>query len=267
MLGDCAFSWKLKTIWNLIIISGTLMLSCNLILHFIFHKTYYYPFLLRKRSSPQKLPKIFKCLLKATEIAVNVFTYGFILLFFISYYLSSTIYELMMFGLPWLLYEWLFIRNAASIAIWFPLYFTIKCLSLKLIAELENTRLNLMAKDKPRSIHLLIILRKMTKIHFTIEMENKFWSNYLFSTCFGLGFLCGVIVAQLLGDNNYFIKIFFLYMLLNVIALISLLLCPATRVYEEVNNSLKFLNKIVFNPNIKSISIGLRIKVWIDVFF
>ena len=267
MLGDFAFKWKLKSMWNSILIIAILQTSSILVVHFQFHKTNDYPFRMSRhlKQTPYevKWKQIF--IIKLIEKTVTLTTIAYGLIHIISYTLSSTHFELLIYGLPWLVIDLPFIVYVTSVVFWNSIYFDVLTHNLKLQLRLENSRMKYLVTTTVSKLHLFnltkSIMKNLNKIHFLIQWKSKFWSLFVFFNCFTSGSIGGICIAQLFGDANLVTRIFFIYAFLVEASIVTFLLYSAIRVHNEANYSLKVMNKIVFNHNIKYIPIGLRIKV------
>ena len=246
--------------WNSLMILSCFLLLNHLLLHLIFHKSRHYPFRLKQISVDQS----YKVLIKSIEITVKTTGIVMILLHVVSYYLFSSKLDLIIYGLPWMIIWTLFIIKACNILLWNAFYFNIMTIGLKYQLKFENTKLKRLIRSKtkcPVSISIKNLMNKLDKIHSKISLNNKFWSYYLFSFCLTLGSLIEILIFQLLDENDVVIMIFFIYMLIFVPSMLSLILYSAIRVHNEANISLKLMNKFLFCPKVSRIPIALRLKV------
>ena len=171
---------------------------------------------------------------------------------------------MLIFGIPWAVFGSIIGLYTGLIAVTQILYYTLITLKIKLQLKLENNRLNylrLKLSNRVLALNLNKILKKLNQIHSNIDESNKFWSKYLFSMCFGIGINCSIFIAQLLDNLDIYTLITFINLLFTTILCICLLLYSSVRVNNESNNSLKIINKLLFNSNTKSLAVIHRMKV------
>ena len=193
MLGDFAFNWRLKSIWNLgliIIFCISLVISVN---HLISRRSTHYPFALghihltptlkrKQKAFINYLDFVFKASPPSTYMPLSL----------LNYYLKSTTMQMLIFGMPWTIYGGMATFYIIQFIFWQLFYFYLMALKIRLQLKLENNRLNYLRiklSNRLLAQNLVKSLSKFNEIHSNITKTNKFWSTYIFAMCFGYGWM------------------------------------------------------------------------------
>ena len=182
----------------------------------------------------------------------------------LNYYLKSTTLQMLIFGVPWTIFGGMAAFYVLQFCFWQMFYFYLMALKLKLQLKLENNQLNYLRFKLSNRIlaqNMVRILSNFNEIHLYLIKTNKFWSIYIFTVCFGAGYIGSLYTANLFDDLDIYTLVLFIYFLMISIFSISVLLYSAIGVHNESNNSLKLINKLLFDSNEKSIAIRHRLKV------
>ena len=264
MLGDFAFNWRLKSMWNLIVITSVCFASSNQIIHLFYHRMNYYPFYIAHFVNTP-IDRSQKVLIKFLNFTIQILTpIVFFLMSFVTYFFNTSLFQTLLIGVPTSILNSTNTLFCGQAILWQLLYFYLMALKFKLQLKLENNRLNYLRiklSNRVLALSLTKTLTRLNKVHSTIAVSNKFWSKYLLCMCSGFGTICAIIIAQLFGDPDTFILVAFTYILLIIILCICLLLYSAIRVNNEANNSLQIFYKILFDSKAKSIAVKHKIKV------
>ena len=264
MLGDFAFNWRLKSMWNLIMITNISVISSIQVIHLIYHRMDYYPFDIAQSSVKIAIDLRQNILLKLISYITNMTPIVMFIMSALSYYFNSTLLQMLLIGGPSTILNTTYALYGTQIILWQILHFYLTGLKFKLQLKLENNRLNYLRiklSNRVLALNLNQTLTRLDHVLSTIVVSNKFWSKYLLCMCSGYGIICSIIIAQLFGNSDIYIKFAFIYILIVIILNICVLLYSAIRVNNEANNSLKIFYKILFDSKAKSISVKHKIKV------
>ena len=265
MLGDFAFNWRLKSMWNLVLITSVCIALSNQIIHLIYHRMNYYPFQIAYSSVQASLDMRQKVLLKFLNFTIKILTpFVFTSISVLSFYFNTTLFHMVLIGIPTSIFNAVFAIPCCQLLLWPIIHFYLTALKFKLQLKLENNRLNYLRiklSNRVLALNLNKTLTGLDQILSTIVVSNKFWSKYLLNMCSGFGLTISIIIAQLFSDSDTYIMIAFIYVIIVIILSICVLLYSAIRVNNEANNSLKIFYKILFDSKAKSIALKHKIKV------
>ena len=265
MLGDFAFNWRLKSMWNLIMITNIAINLSSQIIHLIYHRMNYYPFDIAQSSVEESFDIKTEISLKSLNFFIKILTpFVFFLMSALSYYFNTSLFQTLLIGVPASILMAIMGLYGTQFDFWQLIHFYLTAFKFKLQLKSENNRLNYLRiklSNRVLAQNLTKTLTRLDHVLSTIVVSNKFWSKYLLCMCSGFGILSSIIIAQLFGNSDIYIKFAFIYIFIPLILFICVLLYSAIRVNNEANNSLKIFYKILFDSKAKSISVKHKIKV------
>ena len=171
------------------------------------------------------------------------------------YYLKTSLWETMMFGVPNAIFlGWVTFTNY-GIALWQLFYFYILCYYLNIKIQSINTQLIVRRNRKFRT------LRAMNAIHQEIHEYNvTYWSKYLFSIWMLLG---SVIVMGIYGiffvPLDIITRILMVYVISFMVVIMTFIAYTASAVNFEANKFYKSNNLLMANRRIKDTKVKIKV--------
>ena len=255
MLGDMAFNWEFKSIWNLIIIIGislTLLTSC---LHYWHYKQGHIPIQLRNQANltiGNNMHSMISLLEK--YLIMIILIYPLFVVQMITFSISSTISELFTYGLFGSILMGISCLFVSQSALAHLCYFCLLAYNLKLKLELENIRLKQLSTKHLTKVvierQLLRIISRIFKIYKQIKDENKFWSKWLLFQILLVTNFCSLFINQLVfGQNNMLIFIFFISNIMIIFIYIWIFSICCIKLHDESNKTVKIIRQFSFKLN------------------
>ena len=267
MLGDFAFNWKFKAIWNLMIIISTVSCLSNRFLHYWYFKHAHFPMKFNDLNNLEIDANIFLLIKVLKLFFFKIVIFVAFLLSFVSYTISAQIFDLLVFGLIASLVYSIFIVYIVTNLVENLFYFCLLAYKFKLQLQLENIRLKqLSTKHLPKALIERQLIRIITRIFRTykqISVENKFWSKYLLiQMIFTSGLFSTFINYLVFGESNLFIFILLCSQIIIFLTLMFLLNFCCVMLHNEANTTLKMIQFLIFKyPSKNTSKIHLSYKV------
>ena len=254
MLGDIAFNWRDKSLWNIDVILAALTALGNRFLHYYYSKINHFPM---KSFEHDKLIDLScinnksKYYLKLLKFHIwNITVFGF-LTFFIPLSFNLSLIKLLTFGLFWSILGTLFVLYSTLNLSVNMAYFCLLAYKFKLQLRLENNQIKqLSTKHLPKVLierQLLRIISRIFKIYKQIKDENKFWSKWLlieilFMSSMTATFLTNIIFGEF--DKFVFILMLIMIALLFIYTMILYMFCIL--LHNEANRACNILYCLYF---------------------
>ena len=253
MLGDMAFNWEFKPIWNLIVMTAiTLTLSVRA-LHYWHYKHGHIPIELRNQSNKLEIRRNADLIISFIEnyMFMLIISFPFFVVQTITFWKSCTVFELFTYGLFGTILMGIVVIYLPQCVLANIFYFCFLAYNLKLRLELENIRLKqLSTKHLPKVLierQLLRIISRIFKIYKQIKDENKFWSKWLLIQITWFSTFSSLFINQLIfGESNMFIFIFFTFANFCIYLVILMFSISCIRLHDESNKTVKIIRQLNF---------------------
>ena len=213
-LGDFAYNWQVKTVTNMVFISGCLSCINLRIINFYYSKLGIYP--MKFIQFTEDLPDL-SYKYRIVTNCMKIFWIKFIpsvvfILYFTSFSLGSSKFQLMTIGIFWSLFASLFLLYGITNQSLQIIYFYLKSTLIKLKLRLENKRFEYMiSKPLNRSssdFFLMSSAKSLFDIHSEIKFQNDFWSKFVFIEMIMVIMVASTSVnVVVFAQMNLFIKI------------------------------------------------------------
>ena len=253
MLGDMAFNWEFKPIWNLIMITGISLILSVRALHYWHNKHGHIPIQIRNRVKNLQISSKTHLIIRFMEVyfVKVMFGYPFFVIEIIAFSISCTVFELFTYGLFGSIFMGIAVLYMGQCVFVYLFYFCFLAYNFKLRLELENIRLKqLSTKHFPKALierQLLRIISRIFKIYKQIKDENKFWSKWLLIQIIFMSTFSSLFINQLVfGETNMFIFIFFTFVNIGIYLIIWIFSISCIRLHDESNKTVKIIRQLNF---------------------
>ena len=249
MLGDVSFNWRIKSMWNYFIILSVDIVLIPHLIHFLHFRRYGSPFMHKNQmifETSNEIKGKIKVLFKIVNFSSYFITSFGVFLSTIVYSINSCpLIQIILFGIPSGIVYSLMCFYITQHLFHLILYFCVLSFKFYTQLKLENQLLKYLSANRlmRKTTHLLKCLERMNQIHRQIDENNRFWSKFLFSTCYSLCGISGVMIAQLLQNIELIAIALFIFTASAAITLIIFLFIFGIRVHNESNNSYPILIK------------------------
>jgi hypothetical protein len=181
----------------------------------------------------------------------------------LALYLNCTIYELLIFAIPWAI---IFARSCYTVAgclFWQLVYFYLICLYLKYKLRILNNNINMLNNKLLNNEIIKNKINLLNQIYLEIiNYDNNYWSKFAFCYYVLFSFINSSILYCIIFVKALFIvKLFFYY---NILLFIICLICfmePSSLLSREANKSYNLLMRLQLNNYKKNLSLIMIMKV------
>ena len=159
--------------------------------------------------------------------------------------IHSSLFDLILFGLPHSIYFSLLVYLMYEIQSYQLIYFYIICVFLKIKLQSINAKL-LEKKSKTSIAYIVSQLKAMNSLYKEInEYNSQFWSQYFFLFWLNIGSLISIdLYVIFLSNSDFLIKICVFYSLVSFFCLFLFVVFTASSVNYEAKKSYKILNHL-----------------------
>ena len=267
MLGDIAYKWQLKNMWNLTALFAELNALACMATNWLYYFRYDKPFWL---SPPLAIH--YKSLMTNKQVmilrALDFYNVAWaVLAFVVSMAIlanNDNVLEGITCGLVGAVTNALMCLYATAIIFWQMMYFCFVSIRFKLQLNRENRKLDYLA-GKMLVPSLKSIFIRINQIHKDIGRKNVFWSRIVFLNALTYSILTSIVISQFLGELETIMFLTMILVLFIIAVIILVQFTSAISVNMEANKLhnilVRLMNKIVGTSKIVKIKLKVSLQL------